>query len=98
MFRAKNIKIFMPDCEKIEEFKDVEFQSNPEMELLVIFTNEGEHAEVYSGMKYKIIMEGNGAKESYDMAQRAHTMSQEQMKMMLDREEGTENQFYSGIG
>ena len=77
----------MPAGEKIEEFTDVEFQSNPEMELLVLFTKEGERAEIYSGMKYTITMEGKGAKESYEMAQRAHTMSQEQMKMMLDREE-----------
>ena len=98
MFKAKKIEVFMPDCEKIEKYIDVEFQSNPEMELLVIFTKAGEHAKVYSGMKYKITMEGKGAKESYEMAQRAHTMSQEQMKMMLDREEGTGDQFYSGIG
>jgi len=31
-------------------------------------------ALLLTGMKYKITMEGKGAKESYEMAQRAHTM------------------------
>ena len=43
-------------------------------------------------------MSENDAKESYEMAQKAHSMSKEQMKMMLERETGPSDRFSSSFG
>ena len=43
-------------------------------------------------------MAENDAKESYDMAQKAHLMSKDQMKMMLERETGPTDRFTSSFG
>ena len=98
MFRAKKITIFMPEDGKQQIFENVEFQSNPEANVLALFPKKGKESIMFSGLSFQIEMTEKDAKESYEMALKAHTMSKEQMKMMLDREEGTENQFYSGIG
>ena len=43
-------------------------------------------------------MSEKDAKESYDMAQKAHLMSKDQMKMMLERETGPTDRFSSSFG
>ena len=46
----------------------------------------------------RVEMSENDAKESYEMAQKAHSMSKEQMKMMLERETGPSDRFSSSFG
>ena len=41
---------------------------------------------------------GDDSKEAYEMAQKAHSMSKEQMKMMLERETGPTDRFSSSFG
>jgi hypothetical protein len=43
-------------------------------------------------------MKESDAKESYDIAQKAHSISKEQMKMMLERENGPSDRFSSSFG
>ena len=53
---------------------------------------------MYSGLSFQIEMDEGSAKESYEMAQKAHSMSKEQMKMMLERETGPTDRFSSSFG
>jgi hypothetical protein len=53
---------------------------------------------MFSGLSFHVEMEENDAKESYEMAQKAHSMSKEQMKMMLERETGPSDRFSSSFG
>ncbi len=53
---------------------------------------------MFSGLSFKVEMEESDAKESYDIAQKAHSMSKEQMKMMLERENGPSDRFSSSFG
>ena len=98
MLKAKEIIIFLPGDGEKEIFKDVEFQSNPEAGLLAIFKDDGKESIMFSGHSYKIEMSEKDAKESYDMAQKAHLMSKDQMKMMLERETGPTDRFSSSFG
>ena len=87
MLKAKEIIIFLPGDGEKEVFKDVEFQSNPEAGLLAIFKNDGKESIMFSGHSFKI-----------EMAEKAHLMSKDQMKMMLDRETGPTDRFSSSFG
>ncbi len=98
MFRAKKITIFMPVEGKTQVFKNVEFQSNPEVNVIAIFPNKGKESIMFSGLSFHVEMEEKDAKESYEMAQKAHSMSKEQMKMMLERETGPSDRFSSSFG
>jgi hypothetical protein len=98
MLKAKEITIFLPAEGEKEIFKNVEFQSNPEAGLLAIFKKNGEESLMFSGLSFKIEMAKKDAKESYDIAQKAHLMSKEQMKMMLERETGPTDRFSSSFG
>tara|TARA_Y100001970_G_scaffold99116_1_gene124677 strand:- start:4221 stop:4517 length:297 start_codon:yes stop_codon:yes gene_type:complete len=98
MLKAKEITIFLPGEGEKEIFKNVEFQSNPEAGLLAIFKKEGKESLMFSGLSFKIEMAETDAKESYEMAQKAHSMSKEQMKMMLERETGPTDRFSSSFG
>lgn len=98
MLKAKKITVFMPTDGETEIFNNIEFQSNPEVNILAIFTNKGKESIMFSGLSFKVEMEENDAKESYDMAQKAHSMSKEQMKMMLERENGPSDRFSSSFG
>ena len=98
MLKAKEITIFLPGEGEKEIFKNVEFQSNPEAGLLAIFKKNGEESLMFSGLSFKIEMAKKDAKESYDIAQKAHLMSKEQMKMMLERETGPTDRFSSSFG
>jgi len=98
MLKAKEITIFLPGEGEKEIFKNVEFQSNPEAGLLAIFEKEGKESLMFSGLSFKIEMAEKDAKESYEMAQKAHSMSKEQMKMMLERETGPTDRFSSSFG
>ena len=53
---------------------------------------------MFSGLSFKVEMSESDAKESYDIAQKAHSMSKEQMKMMLERENGPSDRFSSSFG
>ena len=53
---------------------------------------------MFSGHSYRIEMAEKDAKESYDMAEKAHLMSKDQMKMMLERETGPTDRFSSSFG
>lgn len=97
MFKAREIQVFMPE-DKIEEFTDVEFQSNPEMGMLMIFPEGGKQSVLYSGMSFKISMDGKVARESYELADKAQQMSMTQMKQMLAREQGPIDAFGSSFG
>ena len=98
MFKAKKITIFMPEEGKIKVFENVEFQSSPEVNLIAIFQNEGRESIMFSGLSFQIEMSEEDAKDSYEMAQKAHSMSKEQMKMMLERETGPSDRFSSSFG
>ncbi|SVC69068.1 uncharacterized protein METZ01_LOCUS321922 [marine metagenome] len=98
MLKAKEITIFLPGEGEKEIFKNVEFQSNPEARLLAIFKKNGEESLMFSGLSFKIEMAKKDSKESYDIAQKAHLMSKEQMKMMLERETGPTDRFSSSFG
>ena len=98
MFKAKKITIFMPDEGKTKVFENVEFQSSPEVNLIAIFPNEGKESIMFSGLSFQIEMCEKDAKDSYEMAQKAHSMSKEQMKMMLERETGPSDRFSSSFG
>jgi len=98
MFRAKKITIFMPVKGETQVFKNVEFQSNPEVNIIAIFPNDGKESIMFSGLSFLVEMEEKDAKESYEMAQKAHSMSKEQMKMMLERETGPSDRFSSSFG
>jgi hypothetical protein len=98
MLKAKEITIFLPGEGEKEIFKNVEFQSNPEAGLLAIFKKNGEESLMFSGLSFKIEMAKKDSKESYDIAQKAHLMSKEQMKMMLERETGPTDRFSSSFG
>tara|TARA_B110001454_G_scaffold189220_1_gene187701 strand:- start:977 stop:1273 length:297 start_codon:yes stop_codon:yes gene_type:complete len=98
MLKAKEITIFLPGEGEKEIFKNVEFQSNPEAGLLAIFKKNGDESLMFAGLSFKIEMAKKDSKESYDMAQKAHLMSKEQMKMMLERETGPTDRFSSSFG
>ena len=88
----------MPDEGKTKVFENVEFQSSPEVNLIAIFQNEGRESIMFSGLSFQIEMSEEDAKDSYEMAQKAHSMSKEQMKMMLERETGPSDRFSSSFG
>ncbi len=88
----------MPVEGETQVFKNVEFQSNPEVNIIAIFPNDGEESIMFSGLSFLVEMEEKDAKESYEMAQKAHSMSKEQMKMMLERETGPSDRFSSSFG
>ena len=98
MFKAKKVTIFMPTDGETKVYKDVEFQSHPEMSIISIFANKGKESIMFSGLSFQVDMHENDAKEAYEMAQKAHSMSKEQMKMMLDRETGPSDRFSSSFG
>ena len=98
MLKAKEVIIFLPGEGEKEVFKNVEFQSNPEAGLLAIYKNDGKESIMFSGLSFRIEMDEKDAKESYDMAQKAHLMSKDQMKMMLERETGPTDKFSSSFG
>ena len=98
MFRAKKITIFIPEDGKQQIFENVEFQSNPEANVLALFPKKGKESIMFSGLSFQIEMTEKDAKESYEMALKAHTMSKEQMKMMLERETGPTDKFSSSFG
>ena len=98
MFRAKKITVFMPTEGETQVFENVEFQSNPEINLISIFTNKGKNSIMFSGLSFQIDMHEDDSKEAYEMALKAHSMSKEQMKMMLDRETGPTDRFSSSFG
>ena len=88
----------MPDEGKTKVFENVEFQSSPEVNLIAIFPERGKESIMFSGLSFQVDMHENDAKEAYEMAQKAHSMSKEQMKMMLDRETGPSDRFSSSFG
>ena len=98
MFKAKKVTIFMPTDGETKIYKDVEFQSHPEMSIISIFANKGKESIMFSGLSFQVDMHENDAKEAYEMAQKAHSMSKEQMKMMLERETGPSDRFSSSFG
>ena len=98
MFKAKKITIFMPEEGKTQVFENVEFQSSPEVNIIAIFPKKGEESIMFSGLSFQIEMSEEDAKESYELAQKAHSMSKEQMKMMLERETGPSDRFSSSFG
>ena len=98
MFKAKKITIFLPEDGETQVFENVEFQSSPEVNLISIFPGKGKESIIFSGLSFQVEMSENDAKESYDMAQKAHSMSKEQMKMMLERETGPSDRFSSSFG
>ena len=65
----------MPDEGKTKVFENVEFQSSPEVNLIAIFPNEGKESIMFSGLSFQIEMSEEDAKDSYEMAQKAHSMS-----------------------
>ena len=98
MFKARRIVIYMPNEGETKTYKDVEFQYNPDMNLISIFSEQGKESTIFSGLNFQIEMEEKDAKEAYEMAQKAHSMSKEQMKMMLERETGPSDRFSSSFG
>ena len=98
MFKAKKITIFMPEEGKTQVFENIEFQSSPEVNIIAIFPKKGEESIMFSGLSFQIEMSEKDAKESYELAQKAHSMSKEQMKMMLERETGPSDRFSSSFG
>ena len=98
MFKAKKVTVFMPTEGETQVFENVEFQSNPEINLISIFTNKGKNSIMFSGLRFQIDMHEDDSKEAYEMALKAHSMSKEQMKMMLDRETGPTDRFSSSFG
>ncbi|MAP84769.1 MAG: hypothetical protein CMF83_03460 [Candidatus Marinimicrobia bacterium] len=98
MFKAKKVTVFMPTEGETQVFENVEFQSNPEINLISIFTNKGKNSIMFSGLSFQIDMHEDDSKEAYEMALKAHSMSKEQMKMMLDRETGPTDRFSSSFG
>jgi hypothetical protein len=95
MFRAKKVTVFMPTEGETQVFENVEFQSNPEVNLLSIFT--GKNSTIFSGLSFQIEMHEDDSKEAYEMARKSHSMSKEQMKMMLERETGPTDRFSSSF-
>ena len=98
MFRAKKITVFMPTEGETQVFEKVEFQSNPEVNLLSIFTSKGKNSTMFSGLSFQIEMHEDDSKEAYEIGQKAHSMSKEQMKTMLERETGPTDRFSSSFG
>ena len=98
MFKAKKITIFLPEDGETQVFENVEFQYSPEVNLISIFPGKGKESIIFSGLSFQVEMSENDAKESYEMAQKAHSMSKEQMKMMLERETGPSDRFSSSFG
>tara|TARA_B100001559_G_C16127932_1_gene451574 strand:+ start:262 stop:528 length:267 start_codon:yes stop_codon:yes gene_type:complete len=88
----------MPAEGETQVFDNVEFQSNPEVNIIAIFPEKGKQSIMFSGLSFQIEMSEEDAKESYEMAQKAHSMSKEQMKMMLERETGPSDRFSSSFG
>ena len=74
------------------------FILSPEVNLIAIFPNEGKESIMFSGLSFQIEMSEGDSKDSYEMAQKAHSMSKEQMKMMLERETGPSDRFSSSFG
>ncbi len=88
----------MPTEGETQVFENVEFQSNPEINLISIFTNKGKNSIMFSGLSFQIDMHEDDSKEAYEIALKEHSMSKEQMKMMLDRETGPTDRFSSSFG
>ena len=88
----------MPAEGETQVFENVEFQSNPEVNIIAIFPEKGKQSIMFSGLSFQVEMSEEDAKESYEMAQKAHAMSKEQMKMMLERETGPSDRFSSSFG
>ena len=88
----------MPTEGETQIFKNVEFQSNPEVNLISIFPEKGQKSIIFSGLSFQVEMSEEDGKDSYEMAQKAHSMSKEQMKMMLERETGPTDRFSSSFG
>ena len=88
----------MPTEGETQVFENVEFQSNPEVNLLSIFTNNGKNTTMFSGLSFQIEMHEDDSKEAYEMGQKAHYMSKKQMKTMLERETGPTDRFSSSFG
>ena len=88
----------MPTEGETQVFENVEFQSNPEVNLLSIFTNNGKNTTMFSGLSFQIEMHEDDSKEANEMAQKENSMSKEQMKMMLERETGPPDRFSSSFG
>ena len=97
VFRAKKITVFLPGDGETQVFEDVKFQSNPEVGVLAVFPGEGKEALVFSGLSFRIEMDEKGAKESFEMAEKAHKVSREQMKQMFEREAGQGDRFSSSF-
>jgi hypothetical protein len=53
---------------------------------------------MFSGLNFQIDMHEDDSKEAYEMARKAHSMSKEQMKLMLERETGPADRFSSSFG
>jgi hypothetical protein len=53
---------------------------------------------MFSGLSFQIEMHEDDSKEAYEMGQKAHSMSKEQMKTMLERETGPTDRFSSSFG
>ena len=68
------------------------------MNLISIFPGKGKESIIFSGLSFQVEMSEEDAKDSYEMAQKAHSMSKEQMKMMLERETGPSDRFSSSFG
>ena len=98
MFKAKKVTVFMPTEGETQVFENVEFQSNPEINLISIFTNKGKNSIMFSGLSFQIDMHEDDSKAAYEMALKAHSLSKEQMKMILDREPGPTDRFSSSFG
>ena len=98
VFRANKITVFLPGDGETQVFEDVKFQSNPEVGVLAVFPGEGKEALVFSGLSFRIEMDEKGAKESFEMAEKAHKVSREQMKQMFERESGKGDRFSSSFG
>ncbi len=98
MFKAKKVTVFMPVEGETQVFENVEFQSSPEINLISIFTDKGRKSIMFSGLNFQIDMHEDDSKEAYEMARKAHSMSKEQMKLMLERETGPTDRFSSSFG
>ena len=79
-----------------EEYARVLSKKNNEKIRFQWITEEDDEEDYF--FEFKIEMDEKDAKESYDMAQKAHLMSKDQMKMMLERETGPTDRFSSSFG
>ena len=92
----KNCKIKMALLEDLVPSMKAQIKSVPTIILLDKYGKP--RGQWKAGLSFKVEMEEKDAKESYDLAQKAHSMSKEQMKMMLERETGPSDRFSSSFG